>query len=76
VVKMSKRDNVFQTIMMYPKINFQCDGEKLQCRYIRVEGKEWGEWWINGENKKLQCTGLMQELKGKYKNITVLWKSR
>lgn len=73
---MSKKDNIGLTLMMYPKVNLQCDEEKLQCRYIRVEGKEWGTWWINGENKNLQCTELIKFLKEKYKNITVLWKSR
>lgn len=73
---MSKRDNVNLTLMIYTKVNLECDGEKIQLRYKRVEGKEWGTWWINGENTNLQCTGLIEMLREKYKRVTVLWKSR
>lgn len=71
---MSKRDSVNLVLMTHCKVNLQCDKEKLQCRYIPVKGKEYGTWWINGEDTNLQVTGLIDMLKKKYKSIRVIWK--
>ncbi|CAM2951846.1 hypothetical protein HAHI6034_05645 [Hathewaya histolytica] len=71
---MAKRDNVYMVLMTHCKVNLQCDTEKLQLRYGAVKGKEYGEWFINGENTGLQVTRLYEMLKEKYKNIRVIWK--
>lgn len=71
---MSKRDNPFMVLMTHRNVNLKCDEDKIQCRYIRVEGKDWGTWWVNGEDTKLQCTELFKTLTNKYNYINVTWK--
>ncbi|WP_243129279.1 hypothetical protein [Hathewaya massiliensis] len=71
---MAKRDNVYMVLMTHCKVNLQCDNEKLQLRYSRVEGKNYDEWFINGEDTGLQVTGLYEMLKEKYNSIKVIWK--
>lgn len=71
---MAKRDNFAVVLMTHCKVNLKCDDEKLQCRYLMVEGKDYGTWWINGKDTGLQVTGLIKELKSKYKSISVTYK--
>ena len=73
---MAKKDDFATVLMMNCFVNLKCDDEKLRCRYIRVKNKKYGTWWINGENTGLQVTGLIKELKEKYKNICVTYKKR
>lgn len=71
---MGKRDNMATVLMTHCNVNLQCDDDKIQCRYIKVEGEGYGTWWLNGVDSKLQVTGLIKMLREKYKTIKVLWK--
>lgn len=71
---MSKRDNVNLVLMTHCKVNLQCDDEKMECRYLKVQGESYGTWWVNGEDTKLQVTALIKMFREKYKRISVLWK--
>lgn len=71
---MAKSDNPYIALMINRIVNLKCDDEKLQCRYLAVQGKTYGTWWINGENTGLQVTELWKKLKEKYRNIEVLYK--
>lgn len=71
---MASRDNVNIVLATHCNVNLQCDEEKLQLRYRKVEGKNYGEWFCNGVNTGLQVTELIKMLRGKYKNIKVIWK--
>lgn len=71
---MAKNDNPYVVLMTHCKVNLACDNEKLECRYLRIEGAEYGTWWINGIDTGLQVTKLYKKLKEKYKRIEVLYK--
>lgn len=71
---MAKRDNFALVLMTHCKVKLKCDDEKLECRYLRVEGKDYGTWWINGQDTGLQVIALIKELKSKYKIIYVTYK--
>ena len=71
---MGKRDNMAAVLMIHCKVNLQCDDEKIKCRYVKVEGKDYGTWWLNGVDSKLQVTALIKMLREKYKAIKVIWK--
>lgn len=71
---MSKRDNVEFVLMTHCNVNLDCDGEKLELRYKKVEGKSYGVWFMNGENTGLQVMKLIEKLRDKYKVIKVTWK--
>ena len=41
---MAKRDNFALVLMTHCKVNLKCDNEKLECRYLKLEGKDYGTW--------------------------------
>ena len=71
---MAKGDNPCIVLMMNCVVNLKCDDEKLQCRYLQVEGKNHGTWWVNGKDTGLQVTAFYKYLKEKYKKIEVIYK--
>ena len=71
---MAKGDNPYMVLMTHCNAKLECDGEKLDLRYRRAEGYDYGVWFLNGENTGLQVTSLYKELKSKYKNIKVIYK--
>lgn len=73
---MGKRDNVAFTLMTHCIVNLKADDEILKCRYVMIEGKGYGTWWINGEDTGLQVTKLIKMLKEKYKTIKVTYKKQ
>jgi hypothetical protein len=71
---MAKRDNPYMVLMTNCNVKLECDGEKIELRYMQVEGKKYGVWFLNGENTGLQVTGLWKQLTEKYEHIKVLYK--
>lgn len=71
---MAKTDNFARILMLYPNVKLECDGVILECKYIRVDGKDYSEWWVNGFNTGMQVTELIKGLREKNKPVKVLWK--
>lgn len=71
---MAKRDNFALVLMMYPNVKLQCGNELLICKYLKVKGKSYGTWWVNGVNTEMQCMALIDSLKEKNKPIKVIFK--
>lgn len=72
---MSKRDNVGLVLMTHCKVNLDCDGQKLQCRYGKSSpNAEINTWHVNGKDTGLQVTAFIKDLKEKYISIRVIWK--
>lgn len=67
---MAKTDNWKQVLMFNCNVKLKCDDEVLNCKYMKRQ------WNINGVDTGKGVFALIDELKEKYRKITVLWKRK